>query len=191
MLFFSISILPSIFLFRNKISEGIFTLSDALGPSILGYRPKSMAGCGSLGCVPESVLKHPLEFIGESFYNLFAFWSPHSGPLKRGSWFHNISFLSALDKMNYDTISIIISIVLTIFLFLLAGFGCYIAISSKIQNYPFLILSLIYFISTDVAIFGDNRHRLIAMMVTVPLQIIGLDAFIKLGPFSTKYRRLK
>ena len=176
-----ISIFPIIFLLRNKVSEGIFTLSDALGPSILGYRPRSMPGCGSLSCVPEKILQHPIEFLGESFYNLFAFWSPHSGPLMRGSWFHNVSLLSALERVGYSQASFILSLILTSLLAIFAVVGFFIVMASKIRDRLFFILGLGYFMGTDFMIFGDNRHRLIAMIITLPLQILGFSALAQLG----------
>ena len=179
--FSMISIFPIIFLLRNKVSEGIFTLSDALLPSILGYRPRSMAGCGSLSCVPETILQHPIEFLRESFYNLFAFWSPHSGPLERGSWFHNVSLLSALERVSYSQASFVLSLILMSLLVIFAVAGFLIAVTTKFQDWLFFILGLVYFMGTDFIIFGDNRHRLIAMIITLPLQILGFSAFTQLG----------
>ncbi len=177
------SIFPIIFLLRNKISEGVFTLSDALGPSILGYRPKLLAGsgCGSLSCVPEAIVKNPIVFIGENLYNLFAFWSPHSGPLARGSWFHNVSLLSAAEKAGYSQVAFILSLIITSLLVIFAVLGSLNVMTNKIQNWLFLILSLAYFMGTDIVIFGDNRHRLIAMIVIVPLQILGFSSVIQIG----------
>ena len=172
-------LLPILFLIRNRIAEGVLTLSDALRPSIVGYHPKSMYGCGSLECVPASILNHPLEFLQECIFNLYAFWSPHSGSMARGSWFHNISLFSALERVGLTQISVVFALSATVFAVCIASLGCLVTFRDRSKYRIFLLLTFSYFISTDFFIFGDNRHRLIAMLVSLPLQIIGIETLFR------------
>ncbi len=171
-LYFTLPIIPAIFAVRNFIAEGTLTLSSALGPS-LGYH-KSLDGCSSLVCVPSAIYKNSLEFFRECAYNFFIFWSPHSGPLERGSWFHNISLLKILDLRGFSGLSELLSLITVVLGIILAIAGIVEgrSISKRYSNLLFSQASI--FILTDVLIFGDNRHRLVAQICIVPFQILGL-----------------
>ena len=116
-----------------------------------------------------------MEFLGETLFNFYAFWSPHSGNLSRGSWFHNVSLLSILEKLDFGHLSMAISIFITCMLFFLAILGAYVVFKEKMRYRIFLTLSVAYFLLTDIVIFGDNRHRLMATFALLPLQILGVE----------------
>lgn len=175
--------LPMMFSIRNLVAEGIFTLSDALVPS-LSYHTKSLANCQSLSCVPSSILQHPTDFLGECLFNFYAFWSPHSGSLSKGSWFHNISLLTALDLKGLILVGQILSLLFVIFGALFAAFGITELKKSRNSYSNLLILSLAVFLLTDIFIFGDNRHRLVALFCLAPLQVLGI--FHLIGIFLTQ-----
>jgi hypothetical protein len=178
----SLAILPILFLTRNFIAEGNLTLSSALNWSYFGYHPNSMAGCSSVSCIPTSIKNNPMEFLGETLFNFYAFWSPHSGNLSRGSWFHNISLLPTLEKLDFGHLSMAISIFVTCVLFFLAILGAYVVFKEKMRYRFFLTLSVAYFLITDIVIFGDNRHRLMAMFALLPLQVLGVEKIFSRFP---------
>lgn len=165
--------LPLLFSARNFIAEGIFTLSDALIPS-LSYHTKSFANCQSLSCVPSSIIQHPIDFIGECLFNLYAFWSPHSGALSKGSWFHNISLLTALDLKGFVLVGQALSLLIVFLgiLFTAVGIAQVKRRATRFSN--LFIFSLAIFLITDFLIFGDNRHRLVALFCIAPLQVLGV-----------------
>jgi 4-amino-4-deoxy-L-arabinose transferase-like glycosyltransferase len=187
----SLAILPILFLIRNRIAEGVWSLSSALNWSYFGYHPNSMVDCRRVNCIPSSIKNNPMEFLGETLFNFYAFWSPHSGNLSRGSWFHNISLLSALEKLGFSHFSMVISIFVTCFLFFLAMLGSYVAIKENLRYRIFLTLSLAYFLTTDIVIFGDNRHRLMAMFTLLPLQVLGMEKiFLRFPKTNLLIKRL-
>jgi hypothetical protein len=165
--------LPIMFSVRNLVAEGIFTLSDALVPS-LSYHTKSFANCQSLSCVPSSILQHPIDFIGECLFNFYAFWSPHSGALSKGSWFHNISLLTAFDLKGFVIFGQILSLLIVILGILFVVLGI-IEIKRSANTFSNLLIFLLAtFLLTDFLIFGDNRHRLVGLFCIAPLQVLGI-----------------
>lgn len=170
---FILFLLPLIFCLRNLIAEGIFTLSDALVPS-LSYHTKSFANCQALSCVPSSIIQHPINFIGECLFNLYAFWSPHSGALSKGSWFHNISLLTALDLRGFTSEGEVLSLLIVFFGIFFTAVGIAQIKKSGARFSNLFIYSLVIFLITDVLIFGDNRHRLVALFCIAPLQVTGV-----------------
>ena len=153
---------------------------------------KSLRSAANLEEVPGLIWQNFPTFLKECIENLLYFWSPYSGSLRRGSWYHNVSLLSILQKMSLDDIPIA-------FVFSLANFTlCFIGLYSlKKKDWNFYIFSSAFLLilwCTDIFLFGDSRHRLIAMFVTAPLLSLGIlsscKKFLRLfSKNSRSYRR--
>jgi hypothetical protein len=168
--------LPILFAFRNLIAEGSFTLSTALVGTASSYNVV-FRNCSNLECIPMTIFNNFPSFLSQGITNLNYFFSPHWGPDARGTWFHNLSGLFLFP--NGDISKIIISLgrfVSSISVFLLF-LGIWRALLRRnLLDYFFVISSLI-FLGTAFMIFGDNRHRLIASLSLLPLQLLGSKVF--------------
>jgi hypothetical protein len=174
-------ILPmGIFAFRNLLVENVFSLSTSIMPSLKYH--KSLRSAANLEEVPGLIWQNFPTFLKECIENLLYFWSPYSGSLRRGSWYHNVSLLSILQKMSLDDIPI--ALVFSLANFTLCCIGLY---SLKKKDWNFYIFSSAFLLilwCTDIFLFGDSRHRLIAMFVTAPLLSLGITSSCK--KFSTR-----
>jgi hypothetical protein len=66
-----------------------------------------------------------------------------------------------------------------------------VVIKDKMRYRIFLTMSIAYFMFTDIVIFGDNRHRLIAMFALLPLQVLGVEKiFLQFPNTNLHFKRL-
>ena len=164
-------ILPmGIFAFRNLLIESVFSLSTSIMPSLKYH--KSLRSAGNLEEVPGLIWQNFPTFLQECIENMFYFWSPYSGSLRRGSWYHNVSLLSILQKMSLNDLPI--ALVFSLVNFSFCCIGLYLLKKKDWNFFIFSSTSLLTLWCTDIFLFGDSRHRLIAMFVTAPLLSIGI-----------------
>jgi hypothetical protein len=173
---FSASILPVVFAFRNLIAEKHLTLSDATWSSFL-YND-FFAGCKSTGCLISKASENPVGFLRQSFFNLLHFYSPYTGNLKRGTWYHNISPIRILELSHYQNIANSYAILVISIAFILWLSGS-IALVGVNRNWGVFFLCMTGLImATDMLVYGENRHRLIAMIFMLPAQAQALVLFL-------------
>jgi hypothetical protein len=153
--------------YLSVVRTGIFTLSSAFWPSMT--QNKVFSGCSNVKCMATRIFESPINFFQESLSNFFEFWSPHSGSLAKGTWFHNISFLAQLVKMDLPEFSIMLGLVTTLIVFASWVFGTSrLWVLHKGSASVLVTLICISFFSVDVLVYGDNRHRLIALIFMLP-----------------------
>lgn len=164
--------------YLSYLRTGIFTLSTAFWAS-MSYND-ALKGCYDTSCVVVKIFAEPTNFFRESFLNFVAFWSPHSGSLARGTWFHNVSFLSQLEKQQFTQIAAFIGIVFSIVVVGSWMLGSFLLFRNlKNRGAIFVFLMAAGFIFTDVLIYGDNRHRLIALLFMVPAHAVTLETCLR------------
>lgn len=159
-------VLPLLFATRNLHAKGSFSLMSSFwaGQTYNEF----LNGCTSISCASDRVFSDPVAFLTQSYLNGIRFWSPHSGPLERGTWLHNISLQSFLNSHGYNGLSILISQVLSILVFLAWIYGSVILYKKNVF-FNTLCLSLAGIIwITDILVYGENRHRLIALIFMLP-----------------------
>lgn len=160
MTFFVSFLLPvGLFMLRNNIAEGSWTLSSAAGSFQDLNREKSFG-----------------QILIDGFWYGIHFWSPYSGDARRATWLHNFTLYHEMKKLAqssapvyiFATIFAIISIVAWLY-------GSKLLINTK-PTLGFIVLSIptLTFI-TDIFTIGDSRHRL----VVVPLLLMGQVTFFK------------
>jgi hypothetical protein len=162
----STAVIPILFAIRNLKAKGEFTLMNSFwdGQTYNDF----LNGCRSYACAVERIVADPIGFLKQSFTNGIEFWSPHSGPLMRGTWYHNISLLSYLNGNGYNGPSIYISFVFSIIVLLSWIYGTLI-LSRQNKFYQVLLFSLAGTIwLTDILVYGENRHRLVALIFMLP-----------------------
>ena len=166
-----------IFSFRNLIAENTFTLSSALWASLTANR--FMSGCQSISCVANRAFQEPLGFMEQVTLNVLHFWSPYSGPLKRGTWFHNVSLLTYLDNHGMQTFATLISILLMILLFFTWLHGT-LLLNSVSKGFNLLYFGIFAAsLINDALIYGDSRHRLAVMAFALPAQITSIRHIVR------------
>jgi hypothetical protein len=174
-----------VFSLRNLVAEKMFTLSSSFIPALSWNR--FMNGCQDLTCYADRALREPIDYLIQIVTNIVYFWSPYSGPLKRGSWFHNFSgfrFLGTHDLVDFAVV-LSLALMLSIFIFWLYGTFLLNKISPRLN---FLFLSIVVAsIINDGLIFGDSRHRLAVMAFTLPAQALSLMKIYAF--FKQKIRR--
>lgn len=156
-------------MYRTSRDSDVFNLGGNVWASSTWGR-KPIDACSSLGCALESWLNKPLENIGYSIENSWKFLTPYSGPIVKGTWFHNLSPQFYLAKSGFLTFSIAISYLLMIsglLIFSYAVFGLYRTLpytekSTKLYNQA-IFSSIILMLLTDALTYGDSRHRLLAI----------------------------
>jgi hypothetical protein len=172
----SISVFPLVFALRNLIAEKHLTLSDATWSSFL-YNA-FFAGCKSAGCLVSKAAESPFGFFRQSFFNLLHFYSPYTGTLKRGTWYHNISPIRIFELNDHQYIANFYAILVISIAFILWIIGT-IALLGVNRNWAILFLCMTGLImATDMVVYGENRHRLIAMIFMLPSQTKALLMFI-------------
>lgn len=154
------------FAYLSFLRSGVFSLSTALWISMTFN--DVFRGCNDFLCVAQHVIANPTSALRESLDNFYAFWSPHSGAWARGTWFHNISFLAAFRKSNLIALDLIFSTLTTAVVLIGYLLGAYRLrfFNSKLSG--FLLLVVLQFIIADIFVYGDNRHRLIALPFMLP-----------------------
>jgi hypothetical protein len=156
-------------MYRSSRDSGIFNLGGNVWASSTWGR-KPIDACLSLECTLESWLNKPLENIGYSLENAWKFLTPYSGPLVKGTWFHNISAQYYLAKSGFLTFSITVSYILMIsglLYFSYAVLRLYTALpyterSMKIFTQT-IFSSVVLMLLTGALTYGDSRHRLLAI----------------------------
>ena len=166
-----------IFSFRNLLAENTFTLSSSLWASLTANQ--FMSGCQSLSCVVSRAIQEPVGFVEQVGLNILHFWSPYSGPLMRGTWFHNVSILTFLDNHGMQTFASLLSMLLMILLFITWFHG------TLLLNRISKSFNLLYFgifsasLINDALIYGDSRHRLAVMAFALPAQITSIRHIVQ------------
>lgn len=169
--------LPLLFAVRNFQAKGSFTLMSSFwdGQTYNNF----LNGCTSLACASERVFSDPLGFLMQCYLNGIRYWSPHSGPLERGTWLHNISLQSVLNSNGYSNFAVILSQVLSILVFLSWIYGAVILHKENaFYNYLFIVLASFIWI-TDILVYGENRHRLIALIFMLSAQSACILSLLK------------
>ena len=162
----SMIIFPLLFAMRNLQAKGSLTLMNSFwdGQSFNAF----LTGCRSYGCAAERIIASPIGFFEQSYISAMGFWSPHSGPLMKGTWYHNISLQSFLNSHGYNKLSIYISLVLSLLIFLAWIYGSAL-LHKKNRFFSILLFSLAGIIwLTDILVYADNRHRLVALIFMLP-----------------------
>jgi hypothetical protein len=177
-----------VFMSLTYIRSGVFSLSTALYPSLT--LNKVFTQCSDLSCLAERVIQSPTNFIFEFFSNIIEFWSPHSGNLMRGTWFHNISLLQFLENHGFASLSIFLGFATTILIFCSWIYGS-VNLSKYISvNYAyFFIFSSLTFMLTDGIVYGDNRHRLIALVFMTPSYAAAISRAFSYKKFEVALKR--
>jgi hypothetical protein len=161
-----------LFNLRNLIAEGLFTLSGNLWPSLTFN--EFLSGCDQVSCVFQRAINDPISFLGQVFSNILHYWSPYSGPLERATWFHNISGLAFLGREFGNSIlspAGLLTIFMCSLLFLSWVFG---SIKLRHVNKNVNILFVMIVLGTilnDALVYGDSRHRLVAMPFMLPAYV--------------------
>ncbi len=170
-------ILPTLACLRNLENYGIFTLSTAFWASQTLNRV--LEGCTSISCGLSRIVNDPAGFLSQSFVNLLEFWSPHSGSLERGTWFHGISLFYILERAGFVSISIFLALIFSILVFVFWAVGAKaIHKLNPMVNFMFLFCSVSMML-TDTFVYGENRHRLIALIFMLPAQVTVLQLVAK------------
>jgi len=158
-----------LFNLRNLIAEGVFTLSGNLWPST--NFNEFLKGCSQISCVFQRAINDPFSFLVQVFSNILHYWSPYSGPMERATWFHNISGFALLGREFGNSIHSpagLLSIFVCSLLFLSWVFGSIKLLKvNKNVNILFVMIVLGTVIN-DAVVYGDSRHRLVAMPFMLP-----------------------
>lgn len=179
-----------VFLFMSLtyIRSGVFSLSTALYPSLT--LNKVFTQCSDLSCLVERVIQSPTNFIIEFFSNIIEFWSPHSGNLMRGTWFHNISLFQFLENHGFASLSTFLGFATTILIFCSWIYGSVNLYKYISINYArFFIFSSLTFMLTDGIVYGDNRHRLIALVFMMPSYAAAISQIFSYKKFEVVLKR--
>ena len=161
-----------LFNLRNYLSEGFFTLSGSLWAATTAN--DFLAGCNQVSCVVQRSLNDPISFLIQVYTNILHYWSPFSGPMERATWYHNISGFTFLGREFGNSISDpagLLSILVCSLLFLSWVFGSFKLLEfNKSINFLFILVVLGTIIN-DALVYGDSRHRLVAMPFMLPAYV--------------------
>ena len=173
----SVSLIPwlIVIMYRTYLDLGTFNLGgDAWTATWI--KRDNLQLCRDFGCYFNSWLEQPNENITHALTNLWYFLSPYSGPAARGTWFHNLSLQYFLYKQGFLEISLIISYVLFMFGLAIFTVSLYRLLTSKLKRNLSLVkpavISIILIGITDMLVYGDNRHRLIALPIGFILVVL-------------------
>jgi hypothetical protein len=157
---------------RNFYALDQFTLSTATKYAF-GYGHESIGICETVSCYYRGVKDNFLEFLVEFIRNFSFFFTPYSGSMKRGTWFHNLSIYTFLERNDLALVASFAAIAFSIFILVawIAGLISYSKKSWLTSMISFLIVLLLAL--TDGLVYGDSRHRLIAVPFMLPFQITG------------------
>ncbi len=158
-----------LFNLRNYLTEGFFTLSGSLWAATTAN--DFLAGCNQVSCVVQRSLNDPGSFLIQVFTNILHYWSPFSGPMERATWYHNISGFTYLGREFGNSVldpAGLLSIFVCSLLFLSWVFGSFKLLkSNKNMNFLFILIVLGTIVN-DALVYGDSRHRLVAMPFMLP-----------------------
>lgn len=141
--------IPILFILRNGIIYDSWRLATAGDLVITGLNEKGG------------------ERLIAFFQNIVFFWSSYSGPLKRGTWFHNLNVWKIFDLDWANVSLLLISLVLQIIIF---SFFVYLLFTLFKTIRPlslFITFSMGSAILIDGLVYGDSRHRLVYSAFTV------------------------
>lgn len=169
--------IPILFAMRNLYAKGEFTLMNSFWDGQVFN--EFLTGCRSYVCAAERIAASPIGFLEQSLSNGIEFWSPHSGPLMKGTWYHNISVLSYLSGQGYNRVSTYLSLTFSIVVFLSWIYGT-LLLHRQNRIYNALLFSLAGTIwLTDILVYGENRHRLVALIFMLPAHSVVILALLK------------
>jgi hypothetical protein len=186
---FSILFIPSlitclgilIFSTLSQIRNSSFTLSSAFWPS-MSYN-RLFAGCYDFSCLATRTMNDFWAFIESSFVNLINFWSPHSGEYAQGTWFHNISFLSFISRSGSGDWAQLISVTVSILVFGSWAIGTIWLFKTRDKIFSgVLFFCTMSIVLLDILVYGDNRHRLLALIFMIPAHganLLLLESLVK------------
>jgi hypothetical protein len=171
-------IFPLFFAIRNFVAIDQFTLwSSSFASFNYGHQP-DLDGNSVLE-ISANVIQNPLLFLQDSLVNSFYFFSPFSGPLARGTWFHNISLQAIFFRSGFNQLSSVLSVVIVFISVSVAILGMIYVLRNRTKFNLFLGISFMSIFLTDLFIYGDNRHRLIGQMFIFPLFALFLQSILK------------
>lgn len=165
---FSFLIFPLFFAYRNYLGTGKFTLFSA-SYSSYNYGHQAPLHGSSVYDLITNAISHPVLFIHDTIINSLYFFSPFSGPLRRGFWFHNISIYTFLERAGYRDIAIGISFIFSFIAFILLIIGLRVLYRNSRELFIFFFGGVFIIYLTDALIYGENRHRLVAYIFTLPV----------------------
>jgi hypothetical protein len=177
------SFFPLLFAARNYFAESRFTLWSSSFTSF-NYGHQVALNGSSILEILWKILTNPIAFIHDTFINILYFFSPFSGPLARGTWFHNISASALLARNGHSDLALGISVFSCIVFFIVLALSLKHLASHKSRIMKFLFSGFAIVLLTDALIYGDNRHRLIANIFLVPIYSLYLS-----NRFIDKYYR--
>lgn len=165
--------------FRNYRYADYFGLAQGAEYGIKFGHP-SVGICNSLiECFWVGLSKDPASFLIEMFWNAVKFFSPWSGPLEQGTWFHNISFYTIIGiRFNLNS-AIIFSLIFSIVSFVITIVGLANFVKKKNTFAIYTTLLTITLVLTDAIIYGDSRHRLLIFPLITLIQFIFLQEIQK------------
>ncbi len=164
----SFLIFPLFFASRNYIGTGKFTLFSASFSSY-NYGHQVPLHGNSVYELLANAISQPFIFIHDTIINSLHFFSPFSGPLVRGLWFHNISIYTFLERAGYRDIAIGISFIVSFAAFILLIIGLRVLYRNSREVFIFFFGGIFLLYLTDALIYGENRHRLVAYIFTLPV----------------------
>ena len=137
--------------------------------------------CASTGeCLWWGITNNPSEFLREAIINVLHFYSPWSGPLEKGTWFHNISLYKYINQFFGYYLTEIITIIVTVIGILLFLIGMAVKISQEKKVSLFVSLSLIVLVMTDAFVYGDSRHRLLIAPILYAFQFVAVGRILSI-----------
>jgi hypothetical protein len=182
-------IFPGFILLRNFVVLGKATLSDSTffayaSGHLRTNKQNAELGlinqmCEGISCNLKAAINAPTEYLLDTFENLLFFWSPNSGSLQRGVWFHNISVYSKLDSLGLEVLALVIALCLAILSFLLFILGSLIAINRRDLTLITLSLSIYVQWFLDGLLYGSNLHRMTVFVFLIPIQVLGMEFLLK------------
>lgn len=184
----SLLVVPLIFATRNFAAKKGFTLMSSFwdGESYNAF----LSGCRSTDCALTRIAASPLDFLHQCYLNGIRFWSPHSGPMERGTWLHNISLLSLLNRNGYWSAAVLLSVLISFLVFFFWFIGSFLIYKrDRFYGSLFTLCSLAIW-STDIFYYGENRHRLIALIFTLPAQTLMIFKVYEKLMFLIRKRRV-
>jgi hypothetical protein len=184
LLLISVSFIPFLASVRNLVYAGTLSLATsssvafAAGHSRMLTKNFEIKGstdvCSNLYCNFQNVMNAPIEFLQDTGHNLVYFWSPHSGVLQSGVWFHNISIYRFLDSQGLVTVSKFVSAGLASVLFLLFLYGSILAAQTKVHVLGIFSLGVLFQWLVSGLIYGSNLHRMTVVHFLVPIQLFAV-----------------
>jgi hypothetical protein len=185
MLFLASTLIPYlVFGLRNLLANGDLNISTSALVAIGGGHPiswskfsigKTFYGyCPDYKCLFNQIQATPLEWIADCLNSMISFWTPYSGPNNHGNWFHNISLLAQLQKYGFTEIANVLSVMLSLALFICFIIGGFVILREHQTTKVLLLVTILVVWGTETIIYGNSLHRLTILPLIIPVQIQGL-----------------